>query len=241
MKRDVPNGFTLIELLVVVAIIALLVAILLPALQEARELANTTVCATKLRQFGIGAQMYTNEFDGWLPCLYGPVAGVIWCNPQSWGTAYGLGINGPPVSLTDPAWFEESMRNRYYLCPSVRDGDLEPAFGFEQISYGMNWDFGFGFPGWLWWPPRRQSELEAPASTVMITETHGTFAGTTPSYYATSGWHYAAYASRHQDGLNVLFADSHVDWWPAYTDPPTDDSFPSILQGNEEKGILWEF
>ena len=61
------KGFTLIELLVVISIIALLIALLLPALARAKAAGLTVSCASNLRQLGLVAQMYTNENEGMLP------------------------------------------------------------------------------------------------------------------------------------------------------------------------------
>ncbi|QNN21166.1 prepilin-type N-terminal cleavage/methylation domain-containing protein [Planctomycetales bacterium ZRK34] len=61
------KGFTLIELLVVVAIIALLIAILLPSLTKAKELARITQCSSNLRQHAYGTVFYSQNFKNWLP------------------------------------------------------------------------------------------------------------------------------------------------------------------------------
>jgi prepilin-type N-terminal cleavage/methylation domain-containing protein/prepilin-type processing-associated H-X9-DG protein len=79
-------AFTLIELLVVVAIIAVLAAILLPALQQAKESSRRSVCMSNLRQLGIAMLSYADDNNGWLPTptLPGWWDATFGATPQRW-------------------------------------------------------------------------------------------------------------------------------------------------------------
>src|SRR5690349_7576436 len=68
MKRSHNSkGFTLVELLVVIAIIGLLVALLLPAVQRAREAGNRNTCTNNLRQIGLGLHLFNDNFKKFPP------------------------------------------------------------------------------------------------------------------------------------------------------------------------------
>src|SRR3954454_3596782 len=80
------RAFTLVELLVVIGIIALLISILLPALNRARDASRTLKCLSNLRQMGLAFQMYASNNKQYLPfpnttmILNDPTQGYLWFN-----------------------------------------------------------------------------------------------------------------------------------------------------------------
>lgn len=110
MQRLTRSAFTLIELLVVVAIISLLVSVLLPALQKAREQANTVVCASNLRQLMLAFHLYQHEY-GCIPGSYyqgvidldwgGRVNAKYEQNPQAWKHPFDTSVLSPFVAAQD--------------------------------------------------------------------------------------------------------------------------------------------
>ena len=97
-----PTGFTLIELLVVIAIIGVLVALIMPAVQAARESANRAKCTNNLKQLGMAANEYHDNFNSFPAGWYCQVAGV---------DQFGNPIVGDPNCLTTATPFQTYMWN----------------------------------------------------------------------------------------------------------------------------------
>ena len=128
--------FTLVELLVVIAIISILAALLLPALQRARESARQANCMSNMKQMGLGIFMYADDNDQILPYGWRDVA----TEPtiQSWA---GL-ISRYVGFVLDPAHTTNSddytnLRNSLFACPSDRKSSAT-AGRYGRLSYGSN-------------------------------------------------------------------------------------------------------
>ena len=140
--QEQRRAFTLIELLVVIAIIALLVSILLPSLNRAKELAKRAACGSRLHSLGRGVHLYANSHAGMLPTFDdGTSAAATWV-----GRLYNEDPPSNTVYGNTRGWFA-MVRGDYtdlavFRCPS--DAEVtETDYPIESSAYadGELWDF----------------------------------------------------------------------------------------------------
>jgi prepilin-type N-terminal cleavage/methylation domain-containing protein/prepilin-type processing-associated H-X9-DG protein len=228
------RGFTLIEMLVVIGVIALLAALLFPALAKAKERARLTVCSSNLRQLAIAMNLYLGDYDDTFPSARSFDRQV----PEDW-------IYFSPWRITNSAWqwggMESSPIVQYigridegiFLCPSdlfLKNLDQQPeavkrkqyfpfnytlssgranspvgmASVFDQVNDGGDYPF-------------KLHQIRNPSQKIMFVDeaTHGEAivirASLNPSKGSSWHWPHEPITTRHRGRGTLAFPDCHVE------------------------------
>ena len=203
------KGFTLIELLVVIAIIALLMAILMPALQRVKKQARLSACLANLRQWGLLFAMYCDDNDGFF---------------------FTGEINGSRTNAGSGEFWRETMRpytksftKKMWLCPQA--AKQQPGGGIPQSNWAYTaWENGsdvgsYGLNGWM---------LNIKASKTASNRNDGW--GRTPA-----DWHWGTCQIQNSNNVPIYTGSWWVDSWPRENDnPPSSNVGPPDTPNSNE-------
>ena len=223
MNSGKKSGFTLIELLVVIAIIAILAALLLPALSKSKSRTQSIVCLNNLRQLSTCWHLYAGDYNDLLvpnDNIAGGAPGPSWCQ--------GTGILETNSTLIESGLlFGYNRSTALYHCPA--DASTVVSLSGTRLSQLRNRSYNLsqsvnGDPtAWLaaHIPSfARVSQIRGPDLSqclVFVDENEETMLDThfgmpTANYGSTNQW-WDMPSNRHDQGANLSFADSHAEHW----------------------------
>ena len=225
LYRRADTGFTLVELLVVIAIIALLAAILLPAVAQGRKQAKRALCLSNLHQLAVAAHSYTNGHQGYFPIAYFTERKSGLLISYAWDFTTIKDWDSGRTRVEPGLLWEGSTIPKVHQCPSFDRGHNWLEDPYSGYNYNTSY-IGHGqheaIPA-----PARITAVRCPNRCALFGD--GEYAAgankfmrapwRNPGDEQFTGRYAGTQGYRHLERTNVAFCDGHAETrWQRYTD-----------------------
>jgi len=229
MKKPTPHVFTIVELIVVVAIMAILISMLVPALNQAKLTAQSLCCVSNLKQLGLAIASYASDFNGFLPPSELPGS-----------------VSYRAVLERDgymPMKKSSADTSAMFYCPSAKPHNEATWF----LDYSANLHLMYRPGGNTWyWDTTSWGNMAKPLDNIQMTPSVPVSTSTRMLLMDSFGMPSIAspdyYRFRHNKQANILYVDSHVaprGLPPGFALAESGKSIPSLPWNTLGWDIAW--